>query len=375
VSAVAVRPPPFTHLGRYRVLRELGRGAMGVVYLCDDESLQRQVAVKTLLLPDNAADRSQLEARFRQEAKAAAGLNHPGIITIHDLGREGDWLYIAMELLKGTELRDRLQQGALPLDEAVDIAAQVASGLAVAHAQGVVHRDIKPGNIMLVGQGQAKIMDFGIARMKSSDVRTQSGTMMGSPKYMSPEQVGGHPVDARSDIFSLGSVLYEMLTGAQAFAGGNLGQLLNAILHATQPPLSHHRLGIPAVLETVVARALQKNPQARYQDASEMARDLAQCRIALARARAAAPVAAQTPADPYASTAPAGSEPPLLPAAEPSGLPPSPQFDSSVGVRRLLADRSGEPHARNPPRRDLRAVGWSLAYVVAALGALLIAFG
>jgi eukaryotic-like serine/threonine-protein kinase len=372
---MALRPPPFTHLGRYRVLSELGRGAMGVVYLCDDDSLQRQVAIKTLLLPDDAGDRSQLEARFRQEAKAAAGLNHPGIITIHDIGREGDWLYIAMELLKGTELRDRLQQGTLPLDEAVDIAAQVASGLAVAHAQGVVHRDIKPGNIMMIGQGQAKIMDFGIARMKSSDVHTQSGTMMGSPKYMSPEQVGGHPVDARSDIFSLGSVLYEMLTGAQAFAGGNLGQLLNAILHASQPPLSQYRQGIPTVLEAVVARALQKNPQARYQDAGEMARDLAQCRIALARARAATPAVAQAPADPYASTVPAGSELPALATAEPGGLPPSPQFDSSVGLQRLLADRSGEPAPRNPPRRDLRAVGWSLAYVAAALGALVIAFG
>jgi eukaryotic-like serine/threonine-protein kinase len=376
VSTVALRPPPFTHLGRYRVLSELGRGAMGVVYLCDDELLQRQLAVKTLLLPDDAGERKQLEARFRQEAKAAAGLNHPGIITIHDIGREGDWLYIAMELLKGTELRDRLQQGPMPLDEAVDIAAQVAAGLAVAHAQGVVHRDIKPGNIMLIGEGQAKIMDFGIARMKVSDVRTQSGTMMGSPKYMSPEQVGGHPVDARSDIFSLGSVLYEMLAGTQAFAGGNLGQLLNAILHATQPPLSQHRTGIPTVLELVVARALQKNPEARYQDAAEMARDLAQCRISLARARAAAPAVVRAPSDPYASTAPAGSEPPSIPlAADRAGLAPSPRFDSAVGLRRLLADRSAEPAPRNPPQRDLRAVGWSLAYVAAALGALVIAFG
>ena len=373
---MALRPPPFTHLGRYRVLSELGRGAMGVVYLCDDESLQRQVAVKTLLLPDDAGERKQLEARFRQEAKAAAGLNHPGIITIHDIGREGDWLYIAMELLKGTELRDRLQQGPMPLTEAVDIAGQVAAGLAVAHAQGVVHRDIKPGNIMLIGEGQAKIMDFGIARMKTSDVRTQSGTMMGSPKYMSPEQVGGHPVDARSDIFSLGSVLYEMLAGTQAFAGGNLGQLLNAILHATQPPLSHHRTGIPTVLELVVARALQKNPEARYQDAEEMARDLAQCRISLARARSAAPAVVRTSSDPYASTASAGSEPsPLPPAPDRMGLAPSSRFDSEVGLRRLLADRSAEPAPRNPPQRDLRAVGWSLAYVAAALGALVIAFG
>jgi serine/threonine-protein kinase len=372
---MAVRPPPFTHLGRYRVLSELGRGAMGVVYLCDDDSLQRQVAIKTLLLPDGNQERQQQEARFRQEAKAAAGLNHPGIITIHDIGREGDWLYIAMELLQGAELRDRLQQGALPLDEAVEIAHQIAAALAVAHARGVVHRDIKPGNIMLVGQGQAKIMDFGIARMKSSEVRTQSGTMMGSPKYMSPEQVGGHPVDHCTDIFSLGSVLYEMLAGTPPFSGANLGQLLNAILHSTPPPPSHFRPGIPAVLETVVARAMQKNPQARYQDAAEMARDLAQCRAAVARARTPA-AEQQAPADPYAATAPLGADAAeaALAAAEPEGLPPAPQFDSSAGMQRLLADRSDEPVPRRPPQRDLRAVGWALAYVAAALGALVIAF-
>lgn len=374
---MAVRPPPFTHLGRYRVLSELGRGAMGVVYLCDDESLQRQVAIKTLMLPDDDRERRHLEARFRQEAKAAAGLNHPGIITVHDIGREGDWLYIAMELLQGAELRDRLQQGALPLDEAVEIAHQVASALAVAHARGVVHRDIKPGNIMLVGQGQAKIMDFGIARMKSSEVRTQSGTMMGSPKYMSPEQVGGHPVDHRSDIFSLGSVLYEMLAGTQAFSGPDLGQLLNAILHSTPPPPSHFRPGVPAVLEQVVARAMHKNAEMRYQDAAEMARDLAQCRASVPRARAPAAARSQAPADAYAATAlmAAGEAEAEVAVAEAGGLAPAPQFDSSAGLQRLLADRSGEPAPREPPPRDLRALGWALAYVAAALGALAIAFG
>jgi serine/threonine-protein kinase len=371
---MAERPPPFTHLGRYRVLSELGRGAMGVVYLAEDESLQRQVAIKTLLLPDDPRDRQQLEARFRQEAKAAAGLNHPGIITIHDLGREGDWLYIAMELLQGTELRDRLAQGPLPLDEALDIAAQVAAALAVAHARGIVHRDIKPGNIMLVGQGQAKIMDFGIARMQSSDVRTQSGTMMGSPKYMSPEQVGGHPVDHRSDIFSLGSMLYEMVAGVPAFAGENLGQLLNAILHGAPQPPGKFRAGLPAVLELVIARAMQKNPQARYQDAGEMARDLAQCRITLARTRSAAPAVRKAPADPYAATAPIGADTLPLPRhGETQGLAPSPLFDSAAGLRRLFADRSGmaAPPPRPPTR--LRRLGWSLAYLAAAAVAVAIA--
>src|SRR3954471_3808644 len=142
-----MNPPPFTHFGRYRVIEELGRGAMGIVYLAEDESLQRQVAVKAMLLPADSDERAEHEGRFRQEAKAAGGLNHPNVITIHDLGREGDWLYIAMEVLAGKELRDLMAEGLLPLDQALDIAGQIASGLAAAHARGIVHRDIKPGNI------------------------------------------------------------------------------------------------------------------------------------------------------------------------------------------------------------------------------------
>jgi serine/threonine-protein kinase len=360
------RSAPFTHLGRYRVVRELGRGAMGVVYLADDESLQRQVAVKTLLLPDDPGERAHLEARFRQEAKAAGGLNHPGIITIHDLGREGDWLYIAMELLQGVELRDRMAQGPLALDEALDIAGQVASALAAAHARGVVHRDIKPGNIMLVGNGQAKIMDFGIARMRSSELRTQSGTMMGSPKFMSPEQVSGHAADHRSDIFSLGSMLYEMVAGMPAFGGDNLGELLGAIQKGKPVPPSQFRPGIPQELEEVIARAMQKNAAARYQDAAEMARDLEQCRAAVTGTRGfARPVA-----DPYATTVTgdAAARP------EPEGLAPSALFDSSVGLQRLLAARAEDAPASRRPRRSLRGLAWGVVYASATLVALAIAF-
>jgi serine/threonine-protein kinase len=372
---MAALPPPFTHLGRYRVLRELGRGAMGVVYLAEDESLQRQVAIKTLLLPEDARERQQLEARFRQEAKAAAGLNHPGIITIHDLGRQGEWLYIAMELLQGTELRDRLAQGALALDEAIDIAQQVAAALAAAHARGIVHRDIKPGNIMLVGQGQAKIMDFGIARMQSSDVRTQSGTMMGSPKYMSPEQVGGHPVDHRSDIFSLGSTLYEMVAGVPAFGGDNLGQLLNSILRGAPEPVGQLRAGVPKVLELVIARAMQKNPLARYHDAAEMARDLAQCRITLARTKRDTPAAPKAATDPYAATAPIGTDTVPLPGdSEAKGLAPSPLFDAAAGVQWLLAEGSDlASPAPALPLADRRRLGWWLAYLATAAVAVAIA--
>ncbi|HEX2543970.1 MAG TPA: serine/threonine-protein kinase [Ramlibacter sp.] len=366
-------PPPFTHLGRYRVVRELGRGAMGVVYLAQDDTLQRQVAIKTLLLPDAPAERAHLEARFRQEAKAAGGLNHPGIITIHDLGREGDWLYIAMELLQGTELRDRMAQGPLPLDVALDIGAQVASALAAAHASGVVHRDIKPGNIMLVGNGQAKIMDFGIARMQSSDVRTQSGTMLGSPKYMSPEQVSGHPADHRSDIFSLGSVLYEMVAGVPAFGGDNLGELLSLIQHGHPPPPGTFRPGIPGSLEVVIARAMQKNPAARYQDAGEMARDLVQCRAALTRSRGAAPAAAAVDisTDVFGGATATLAIPPGGPAP---GLALSPAFDSTLGLRTLL-QASADPAAQAPRRhvRSVRGLLWTFAYMAAAAAALVIA--
>jgi serine/threonine-protein kinase len=348
---------PFTCLGRYRIVRELGRGAMGTVYLAEDDALQRQVAVKTLLLPDEARESRELEARFRQEAKAAGGVSHPNIITIHDFGREGNWLYIAMERLQGVELRELMAGGTLPLDGALDIAGQVAAGLAAAHAHGVVHRDIKPGNIMVLPGGLAKIMDFGIARMASSEVRTVTGTMMGSPKYMSPEQVTGHPVDHRSDIFSLGSMLYEMVTGQPAFEGENLGQLLQAIMRAAPPPPSTLRAGLPASVELVIVRAMQKNPQARYQDAAELARDLAQCRATLTRAGRVAV------APPDRAPAP----PPALP-----GLPLAPQFDSSAGVEALLAAQGRAP--QRPRRGDaFGRAAWGLAYAAAVLAGLAIA--
>ena len=359
---------PFTHLGRYRILRELGRGAMGTVYLAEDETLQRQVAIKTLLLPDDARESRELEARFRQEAKAAGALSHPNTITIYDFGREGNWLYIAMERLQGVELRELMDGGALPLDGALDIAGQVAAGLSAAHERGVVHRDVKPGNIMVLPGGQAKIMDFGIARMKSSEVRTVTGTMIGSPKYMSPEQVGGHLVDQRSDIFSLGSLLYEMVTGQPAFLGDNLGQLLGAIMHGTPIPPSQVRPGLPASIELVITRAMQKNARSRYQDVAEMGRDLAQCRATLSRGRAAADPAAAT--DPFVATAPADPQA-TIPAGQ-GGWSLAPGFDSSVGLRALA---EGTPAPAGRQGLSWAATGWACGYLVAAGVALLIAFG
>ncbi|MBL0427592.1 serine/threonine-protein kinase [Ramlibacter alkalitolerans] len=358
---------PFTHLGRYRILRELGRGAMGVVYLADDEALQRQVAIKTLLLPDDAKESRELEARFRQEAKAAGGVSHPNTITLYDFGREGNWLYIAMERLQGVELRELMEGGPLPLDGALDIAGQVALGLAAAHERGVVHRDVKPGNIMVLPGGRAKIMDFGIARMKSSELRTATGTMIGSPKYMSPEQVAGHMVDQRSDIFSLGSLLYEMVTGQPAFQGSNFGQLLAAIMHGAAVPPSQLRPDLPASIELVITRAMQKNPRSRYQDAGEMAGDLAQCRAAWNRAHPSGVA-------PAADAAPAGSREVDVDVTVPDGQggwPLAPGFDSSEGLR-LLAQGHGTP-ARQGPSWGVTA--WTCGYLLAAGVALLVAFG
>lgn len=364
--------PPFTRFGRYRILKELGRGAMGIVYLCEDESLQREVAVKALLLAADSRDMAEHEARFRQEAKAAGGLNHPNIITIHDLGREGDWLYIAMEKLQGTELRDLLQAGPLQPALAADIAAQVARGLSAAHERGVVHRDIKPSNIMVLGERHAKIMDFGVARVQASELRTRTGVLIGSPKYMSPEQVGGHPVDHRSDIFSLGSVLYEMVAGRPPFMGEELPKLLNDILHGTPLPPSVVRPGLPPALDAIVARCMEKNPAARYQDGRDLARELMEFRTSLvADGTVAAPVD-----DPFEATLAYSGRTMTMTAPIAAGLAPAAGFDSTAALERLLRDvaagRADEPVTETA--FDRRARSWRWAFAIAALGAIVIAF-
>jgi len=264
-------------LGRYRIVGELGRGAMGVVYKAVDPVLDRTVALKTIVLDEDAGNREEYEARFFQEAKAAARLNHPALITIFDYGEEDNLAYMAMELLNGTELGKRMDSNMPPVHEAVSIAEQVAEGLAFAHDGGVVHRDIKPGNIMLLARGRVKIMDFGIARLKVSDVKTQTGTRLGTPKYMSPEQFTEGAVDHRTDIFSLGIVLYEMLTSAALFSGSDVAQVMHNITSFEPPPPSRVNREVPPLLDLVVKRALEKKPDARYQSGWEMADDLRNC--------------------------------------------------------------------------------------------------
>lgn len=263
--------------GRYEVIDEIGRGAMGVVYRARDAMLERLVAIKTVNLALAPDVRPEYEARFFQEARAVASLNHPNVVTVYDLGQRGDLAYMAMEYLDGVELRALLTTPRFPeLGLAVDIARQVAEGLAYAHQHGIVHRDIKPANIMVLANGMAKIMDFGIARTRSNDVHTETGARLGSPKYMSPEQIQGARIDFRTDIYSLGLVLYEMLTGRMPFVAQSIDALhYQTVNHEPVPP-SQWRPGIPAPLDRIVVKLLQKSPDARYQDCAAVAADLRQ---------------------------------------------------------------------------------------------------
>jgi len=273
-----------SQLGRYEIISELGQGAMGVVYKARDPLIDRIVAIKTINLGLALDEKEEYEGRFYQEAKAAGRLSHPNIVTIYDVGKSGDVAYIAMEFLHGRELRDILNDGqSLSVERVLDVVAQVARGLAYAHEHGIVHRDVKPSNIMVGLDGHVKITDFGIARMESASVRTQTGMVLGSPKYMSPEQVMGKLIDQRSDIFSLGVVLYEMLTGKGPFVGENVNAIMYQTLNTVPPPPSTVSAAVPDMLNFIVAKALAKGLDDRYQSAKDLADDLRACHEALPR--------------------------------------------------------------------------------------------
>ena len=320
--------PNIKQLGRYRIVSELGRGAMGVVYKAHDPVLDRTVALKTIMLGDDVEEREEFQSRFFQEAKAAGRLNHPALITIYDFGEEGSLAYMAMELLDGTELSKRMAQGSLPVPEAISIAEQVAEGLAFAHDNGVIHRDIKPGNITLLPRGRVKIMDFGIARLKTSDLKTQLGVRLGTPKYMSPEQSNGGTIDHRTDIFSLGIVLYEMLTGARLFQGDSLPQVLHNVATFVPPPPSRLKPEVSSLLDLVVMRALAKKPEERYGSAWEMVDDLHNCLQELVPSVPASRGSAETAGNGVMAAEDAPDRTVVL----------RPQFDSTVSVRRVFAD-------------------------------------
>ena len=271
-------------LGPYEVLALLGVGGMGEVYRGRDTRLGRDVALK-VISPKRVEDAS-LRRRFELEARAASVLNHPSIVTVYDVGETGGVSWIAMEWVEGRTLRQVLGPGALEVRAALSLARQIADGLAAAHAKGVVHRDLKPENVMVTAEGRAKILDFGLARLTAEDApqeamsrletmdappdATRAGTILGTVGYMSPEQAAGRPVDFRSDQFSFGLILYEMLAGRRAFARPTAPETLAAIIREDPAPLASLRTGIPKALDDAIAVCLAKRPEDRFSSTREL---------------------------------------------------------------------------------------------------------
>ena len=277
--------PVGRRIGPYQVISQLGRGGMGEVYLAEDTRLRRKVALK--LLPAEFTRDAERVRRFEQEARAASALNHPNIVTIHEIGQVDATHYIVTEFVEGQTLRQQMTESKLGIGAALDVAAQVASALAAAHAAGIVHRDIKPENVMVRPDGLVKVLDFGLAKLTeprrssvdtdalaTNQSLTEPGQVMGTPHYMSPEQARGLGVDARSDIFSLGVVLYEMIAGRRPFEGATTSDVIAAILTAEPAPLSQRRPDAPPELERIVSKALRKDRDERYQAVQNLSFDL-----------------------------------------------------------------------------------------------------
>jgi len=252
----------------YNLIRELGSGGMGTVYLAEDTKLKRNVALK-FLSPKVSADDETME-RFQREAQAAAALNHPSIVTIYEIGEADGQKYIAMEYVEGETLRTKISAGQMPVDEVVRIAKQVCTGLGKAHEKGIVHRDIKPENILITKEGEAKILDFGIAKLRGAANLTKESMTVGTTRYMSPEQIKGEGVDPRSDIWSMGVVMYELLTCASPFKGDYDSALMYAILSEKPEPITHHRKDVPQGLERLIMKALEKEKRHRPREMAEM---------------------------------------------------------------------------------------------------------
>src|SRR5580692_9555450 len=276
---------PGRRLGPYEILSAIGAGGMGEVYKARDTRLDRIVAIK--VLPTHLADRSESRERFEREARAIASLNHPHICTLHDIGHQDGTDFLVMEYLEGETLAQRLKKGPLPLDQVLQCAIQIADALDKAHRKGITHRDLKPGNIMLTKSG-TKLLDFGLAKLAQEaapvtsasqlptlkSAITSEGTILGTLQYMAPEQVEAKEVDARTDIFAFGAVVYEMATGKRAFEGKTQASLIAKILETDPPPIASLQPMTPAALDRVVRKCLAKEPDKRWQSANDLANEL-----------------------------------------------------------------------------------------------------
>jgi serine/threonine-protein kinase len=345
----------FTKLGKYEVRGELGRGAMGIVYEGFDPNIERVVALKTIradqLVGDNARD---IVARFRREAQAAGRLSHPNIVSIYDFGEDAGVWYIAMEFIKGRELKEYFEaHERFATADAVRILTQILSALGYSHKLGVIHRDIKPANIIILADGSIKVADFGIAHIESSEL-TQVGAVLGTPSYMSPEQIQGLPIDGRSDLFSVGVILYQFLTGERPFTGSSTITMRKVLEENPLPP-SRFNVQLPGAMDAVVRKALEKRADDRYQTADEFA--------------AALQAAARAPS--------AGSSDPTLISPPPAATPPvTPKPGSTLaGLTRVVADArpmrveaAAETPAPPAPKTNVPVIVAVVAAGVLALG-------
>ena len=367
-------------IGKYEIVGELGEGAMGVVYKARDPVLNRFVAVKSLsssLKADN-----ELRRRFVREAQAVASLNHPNIVTIHDFGEEQGRIFMAMELLEGQDLRDLISSGEpLTLDEKLALMEQVCEGLAFAHTKGIVHRDLKPGNIHIQPNGQVKVLDFGLARLESSTL-TRDGLVIGTPNYMSPEQVLGERVDARSDVFSAGAVFYELITNRKPFQADSVHTVMFQVVHKEPAPVRQWAPEVPPGIVAVVERAMAKDRDRRYQNAGELRQAIADLRKSQAAAqsgRGFVPLAIdhgeleEMPAAGPTSPPPAGAgslaaepAPPMRPASRPADT-------ASLPPGEVVASVPRPPAPARPGRWHLPLLGAAgLALAGVGMGAVLL---
>jgi serine/threonine-protein kinase len=276
IDPVALLTPPPATIGRFTIVGEIGRGANGVVYAAHDPVLGRDLAIKAVPLAVNDKVREKAEADFIKEARAVAGLNHPHIVTVFDAGRTETLAYIAMERLHGRDLHEYLYGGSrLGVRQAAALMARIADAMHYAHKRGLIHRDIKPSNIFLSRDMKPKVLDFGVALPRSEQDPEQRTQLVGTPNYMSPEQARGEAIDARSDVFSLGAILYEMVTGSRAFDAPNIDDLLAKLIREEPVPVAELRPEAPPELVRIIGKALSKDLEARYQTAGELRNDLA----------------------------------------------------------------------------------------------------